>query len=31
VGDGAHAAKEHLMIAESLEHTAVLANLLCKL
>jgi len=28
VGDGAHAAKEHMMIAESLEHTAVLANLL---
>lgn len=31
VGDGAHAAKEHMMIAESLEHTAVLANLLSKL
>lgn len=31
VGDGAHAATEHLMIAESLEHTAVLANLLTKL
>lgn len=31
VGDGAHAAKEHMMIAESLEHTAMLANLLCKL
>ena len=31
VGDGAHAAKEHLMIEESLEHTAVLANLLTKL
>lgn len=31
VGDGAHAAKEHLMIDASLEHTAVLANLLTKL
>ena len=31
VGDGAHAAKEHLMIAQSLEHTALLANLLTKL
>jgi len=31
VGDGAHAAKEHLMIDASLEHTAFLANLLTKL
>ena len=31
VGDGAHAAKEHMMIRESLEHTAMVANLLTKL
>lgn len=31
VGDGAHAAKEHLMIDASLQHTAFLANLLLKL
>lgn len=31
VGDGAHAASEHLMIDASLNHTAMLANLLCKL
>ena len=31
VGDGAHAVTEHLMVAESLEHTAVLASLLTKL
>jgi len=31
VGDGAHAAKEHLMISESLAHTAMLTNLLTKL
>lgn len=31
VGDGAHARKEHLMIDASLEHTAILANLLTKL
>lgn len=31
VGDGAHAHKEHLMIRQSLEHTAILSNLLCKL
>ena len=31
VGDGAHAASEHLMIQESLNHTAFLANLLSKL
>ena len=31
VGDGAHAAKEHLMIRESLAHTAMLTNLLTKL
>lgn len=31
VGDGAHAHKEHLLIRQSLEHTAFLANLLKKL
>ena len=31
VGDGAHAASEHLMIDASLNHTAFLANLLTKL
>jgi len=31
VGDGAHAAHEHLLITESLEHTAVLATLLTRL
>ena len=31
VGDGAHAHHEHIRIRESLEHTAVLANLLTKL
>ena len=31
VGDGAHAVTEHMLIEESLEHTAFLANLLTKL
>lgn len=31
VGDGAHAAKEHMMIGQSLHHTAILTNLLTKL
>ena len=31
VGDGAHARHEHLLIQESLEHTAFVANLITKL
>jgi hypothetical protein len=31
VGDGAHAKWEHILIKESLEHTAMLTNLLTKL